>query len=165
MCSCPGPTCIQTSKVLLTVRFVGPCLCQWSVDFPGGCLPSAEGTLAPCFLFFEIITGNISLITHNLSLLSWCKLDSNQIDQGHGVTFKANASFSEVTKAYTSYLKNKKEKSSLTSKGGQASRYVEQFYQVWDEYFWMTPEKGQLITPVAICWEQKEQRVGFGDLH
>ena len=27
----------------------------------------------------------------------------------------------------------------------------------------MTPEKGQLITPAAICWEQKEQRVGFGD--
>ena len=42
-------------------------------------------------------------------------------------------------------------------------RYVEQFYQVWDEYFWMTPEKGQLITPTPICWEQKEQKVGFGD--
>ena len=27
----------------------------------------------------------------------------------------------------------------------------------------MTPEKGQLITPATICWEQKEQRVGFGD--
>ena len=27
----------------------------------------------------------------------------------------------------------------------------------------MTPEKGQLITPTAICCEQKEQRVGFGD--
>ena len=56
-----------------------------------------------------------------------------------------------------------KGKSSLTSKGGQASRYVEQFYQVWDEYFWMNPEKGQSITPTSICWEQKEQRVGFVD--
>ena len=27
----------------------------------------------------------------------------------------------------------------------------------------MTPEKGQLITPTAICWEQKEWRVGFVD--
>ena len=27
----------------------------------------------------------------------------------------------------------------------------------------MTPEKGQLITPTPICWEQKEHRVGFGD--
>ena len=59
------------------------------------------------------------------------------------------------------YLKDKRKKA--PGKGGQASRYVEQFCQVWDEYFWMTPEKGQLIIPTAICWEQKEQRVGFGD--
>ena len=50
-------------------------------------------------------------------------------------------------------IKNKKEKSSLTSKGRQAFRYVEQFYQVWDEYFWMNPEKGQSLTPTSICWE------------
>ena len=68
----------------------------------------------------------------------------------------------EITKAYTSYIKIKEEKGSLI-KGGQASRYLEQYYQVWDEYFWMTPEKGQLITPATICWEQKEQKVGFGD--
>ena len=70
---------------------------------------------------------------------------------------------SHDTKTHTSYLKNKKEKSSLTGKEGQDSRYVEQFYQVWDEYFWMTPEKGQSIIPTTICWEQKESRVGFGD--
>ena len=105
----------------------------------------------------------LSLVNHNLSLLSWCKPDLQSIDSGHGVTFDINTSFIEVTKAYPLYLKNKKEKSSLTTKGGQASRYVEQFYQVGDEYFWMTPEKGQLITPATICWEQKEQRVGFGD--
>ena len=51
----------------------------------------------------------------------------------------------------------------MTGKEGQASKYVEQFYQVWDEYFWMTPEKGQSIIPTTICWEQKESRVGFGD--
>ena len=79
------------------------------------------------------------------------------------MTFDVNTSFTEVTKAYNSYLKNKKEKISLTSKGGQASRYAEQFYQVWDEQFWMTPEEGQLITPTAVFWEQKEQTVGFGD--
>ena len=27
----------------------------------------------------------------------------------------------------------------------------------------MTPEKGQLITPTATRWEQKEQTAGFGD--
>ena len=54
------------------------------------------------------------------------------------------------------------EKGSLT-KGGQVSRYLEQYYQVWDEYFWVTPEKGQFIAPATIFWEQKEQKVGFGD--
>ena len=107
----------------------------------------------------------LSLVNHNLSLLSWCKPDLQSIDSCHGVTFDVNTSFIEVTKTHTSYLKNKKEKSSLTGKEGQDSRYVEQFYQVWDDYFWMTPEKGQLITPTAICWEQKEQKVGFGDIH
>ena len=82
--------------------------------------------------------------------------------QGHRVTFNMNTSLTEVMKAYTSYMINKKEKGSLT-KGGQASWYLEQYYQVWDEYFWITPEKGQLITPPAICWEQKEQKIGFGD--
>ena len=93
------------------------------------------------------------MVTHNLSLLSSCKLDSNQIDQGHGVTFKVNASFPEVTKAYTFYLKNlKKDKNSM----GQSIRYFEQFYQIWDKYIWMTPEKGQSIVPAPICWEQRE---------
>ena len=58
--------------------------------------------------------------------------------------------------------KKKKEGGSLTREG-QASRYPEQPYQVWDEYFWMTPEKRHLITPATICWEQKEHKVGFGD--
>ena len=81
---------------------------------------------------------------------------------GHRVTFNMSTSLMEVTRAYTSYMKNKKEKGSFT-KGGQASQYLEQYYQVWDEYFWMTPEKGQLIVPATICWEQKEHNVGFGD--
>ena len=82
--------------------------------------------------------------------------------QGHRVTFNTNTSLMEITKAYTSYMKLKGEKGSLT-KEGQASQYLEQYYQVWDECFWMIPEKGQLIAPAIICWEQKEQKVGFGD--
>ena len=81
---------------------------------------------------------------------------------GHRVTFNMNATLMEVTRAYTSYMKSKKERGSFT-KEGQVSRYLEQYYQVWDEYFWMTPEKGQLITPATICWEQKAHKVGFGD--
>ena len=73
--------------------------------------------------------------------------------------------FLKSNKSLYLIFKEQKEKSSLTHKKGQASRYVEQFYQVWDGYFWMTPEKGQLISPTAIYLEQKEQRVGFGNLH
>ena len=105
----------------------------------------------------------LSPVNHNLSLLSWCKPDLQSIDSGHGVTFDVNTNFIGVIKTYTSYLKDKRKKA--PGKGGQASRYVEQFCQVWDKYFWMTPEKGQLITPTAICCEQKEQRIGFSDLH
>ena len=105
----------------------------------------------------------LSLVNRNLSLLSCCKPDLQSIDSGHGVTFDVNTNFIGVIKAYTSYLKDKRKKA--PGKGGQASRYVEQFCQVWDEYFWMSPEKGQLITPTAICCEQKEQRIGFSDLH
>ena len=106
-----------------------------------------------------ITTPFLSLTNHNLSLLSWCKKKLS-MGQGHRVTFKMNTSLTEITKAYTSYMKLKEEKGSLT-KGGQTSRYLEQYYQVWDEYFWMSLEKGQLIA--TICWEQKEQKVGFGD--
>ena len=52
----------------------------------------------------------LSLVHHNLSLLSWCKPDLQSIDLGHGVTFDVNTSFIGVTKAYTSYLKNKRKK-------------------------------------------------------
>ena len=87
MCSCPGPTRIQTSTVLLTVRFVGPCLCQWWMYSLGGCLPYAEGTSAPSAHFWrqqrEVFA---SSVTHNLSLLTWYNLDFSQIDQGHGIT-------------------------------------------------------------------------------
>ena len=103
----------------------------------------------------------LSLTNHNLSVLSWCKKKPS-MGLGHGVTFNMNASLMEVTRAYTSYMRNKKEKHSLT-KGGQASRYLEQYYQVWDKYFWMTPEKGQLIVPATTCWEQKENRFRCGD--
>ena len=135
---------------------------MWWTGLPWWVSPLHQGDFKPlCSFLGQQKDTFLSLVNHNLSLLSWCKPDLQSIDSGHGVTFDVNTSFIEVTKAYPLHLKSKKEKSSLTSEGDQASRYVEQFYQVWDGYFWMTPEKGQLITPATICWEQKEQRVGF----
>ena len=63
-----------------------------------------------------------SSVTHNLLLLTWHNLDFNQIDQGHGVTFEVNASLTKVAKAYTFYLKDKKNENSMASKKGQSIR-------------------------------------------
>lgn len=63
-----------------------------------------------------------SSVTHNLSLLIWCNLDFSQIDQGHGIIFEIDASLTKVTKAYTFYLKNKRDENSMASKKGQSIR-------------------------------------------
>ena len=124
---------------------------------PWQVLPLRYGDFIPLSSFLKQQKGTfLSLTNHNLSLLSWCKKKPS-MGLGHGVTFNMNASLMEVTRAYISYMRNKKEKHSLT-KGGQASRYLEQYYQVWDEYFWMTPEKGQLITSTTIFWNKKNKR-------
>ena len=129
---------------------------------PWWVLPLRYGDFIPLCSFLEQQKETfLSLTNHNLSLLSWCKKKPS-MGLGHRVAFNMSTSLMGVTRAYTSYMKNKKEKGSFT-KGGQASQYLEPYYQVWDEYFWMTPEKGQLIVPATICWEQKEHKVGFGD--
>ena len=40
----------------------------------------------------------LSLVNHNLSLLSCCKPDLQSVDSAHGVTSYVNTSFTEVTK-------------------------------------------------------------------
>ena len=57
----------------------------------------------------------LSLTNHNLSLLSWCKKKPS-MGWRHRVTFNMNTNLMEVTRAYTSYIKNKKERGSLTKR-------------------------------------------------
>ena len=76
--------------------------------------PLRYGNFIPLCCFLEQQKGTfLSLTNHNLSLLSWCKKKPS-MDQGHRVTFKMNTSLTEITKAYTSYMKLKEEKGSLT---------------------------------------------------
>ena len=90
---------------------VGLCLSLWWMDFLGGCHHSNQGDFKPlCSFLGQEKKTFLSLVNHNLSLLSWCKPDLQSIDLGHGVTFDVNTSFIGVTKAYTSYLKNKRKK-------------------------------------------------------
>lgn len=58
-------------------------------------------------LFWDNKETSLSLVNHNLSLLSWFKPDLQSIDSVHGVLFDVNTSFIEVTKTYTSYLKRR----------------------------------------------------------
>ena len=69
-----------------------------------------QGDFKPLCSFLGQKKTFFSLVNHNLSLLSWCKPDLQSIDSGHGFTFEVNTSFLRVTKAYTSYLKNKRKK-------------------------------------------------------
>ena len=40
------------------------------------------------------------------------------------------------------------------SKQSKANTYFDQIYQIWYDYMWVTPEKGQLVMIADICWEQ-----------
>ena len=67
------------------------------MDFPGGCHRSAKEILNHSALFWDNKKRLLSLINHNLSLLSRCKPDLQSIDSGHGVTYYGNTSFIKVT--------------------------------------------------------------------
>ena len=124
--------------------------------------PLHDGDFLPLCSFLEQQKGTfISLSNHDLSLLPWCKKEPS-MGLGHGVTFSMNASLKALTSAYNSYMSNG-QKNSTPTKEEQTFRYHEVYYQVWDEYFWMTSERGQVITRATICWEQKEHKIGFGD--
>lgn len=39
----------------------------------------------------------------------------------------------------------------MASKKDKPIRYFEQFYQIWDEYFWMTQKKASLLSlPLSV---------------
>ena len=47
------------------------------------------------------------------------------------------------------------------SKQSEINQYFDQFYQIWDEYLWVTSEKGQLVRIAEICWEQDVHIIGY----
>ena len=56
-----------------------------------------QGDFKPlCSLLGQEQETFLSLVSHNLSLLSWCKPDLQSIDSGHGVTYYVNTSFMET---------------------------------------------------------------------
>ena len=69
------------------------------MDFPGKCHRSAKEIFKPlCSCLEQQKETFLSLVNHNLSLLSRYKPDLQSIDSGHGVTYYVNTNFIEVTK-------------------------------------------------------------------
>ena len=48
-------------------------------------------------------------------------------------------------------------------KQSKVKRYFDQFCQIWDDYMWVTPEKGQLVMIADICWEQDVHTIGYNN--
>ena len=65
-------------------------------------LPLRQGDFKPfCSFLGQQKETFLSLLNHNLSLLSRCKPDLQSIDSGHGVTYYVNTSFIKVTEVVT----------------------------------------------------------------
>ena len=70
-----------------------------------GVSPMQRGLQLLLLVFETAMRGICFLVTHDLSLLTWCNLDFNQIDQSQGVRVEVNVSLTKVTKACTFYFK------------------------------------------------------------
>nr|XP_010953408.2 endogenous retrovirus group PABLB member 1 Env polyprotein-like [Camelus bactrianus] len=99
------------------------------------------------------------LKSQNVSALAWC----SQSDCNSEVIFDVNVTNMEAMDIYLHELNFTKK----NGKGGcnRTVRFQDKFYQIWDQFMWMTPETGQLINSADICWEQKEQRCGYNHMN
>ncbi|XP_043772571.1 endogenous retrovirus group PABLB member 1 Env polyprotein-like [Cervus elaphus] len=118
----------------------------WVLPFP------KNETSALCDFLKKYQKKHRSLITVNFDIDTRC---SDPLDAS-SFYFDVTQSYQEIVNAY-SYYENRS-----VSSPNDFNRFEGDYYQIWDEYFWMTPEKGQLLTPADICWEQKTHVPTFG---
>uniref|UniRef100_A0A8C6E243 Envelope protein syncytin-rum1 n=1 Tax=Moschus moschiferus TaxID=68415 RepID=A0A8C6E243_MOSMO len=110
---------------------------------------------ALCNFLTQYKQAHRSLNTLNVSALPECNgMDNQQLHST--LQFNVNASYKAVEDAYRTFSTTSKNKT-------RSSRFLGDYYQIWDEYFWMTPEKGQLLRRADICWEQQEHQPRFGE--
>ncbi|XP_055250788.1 endogenous retrovirus group PABLB member 1 Env polyprotein-like [Moschus berezovskii] len=110
---------------------------------------------AVCDFLIQYKQSHRSLINLNVSALPECN------DMGHqkassSLQFNVNVSYKTVKDAYHTYSINTNKNKT------RSSQFFGDYYQIWDEYFWMTPEKRQLLRQADICWEQREHQPHFG---
>ena len=71
----------------------------------------------------------------------WCDKKADKLTNSHGIHFYYTLSSES---AYQYLVTANKYKQS------EINQYFDQFYQIWDEYMWVTPEKGQLVRIAEI---------------
>ncbi|XP_057575623.1 endogenous retrovirus group PABLB member 1 Env polyprotein-like [Hippopotamus amphibius kiboko] len=106
-----------------------------------------------CSFLNQLKENHLSLNRMNVS---WCDNARMGMKETHNVTFNASQSYKVIEGIYKTFINQSKNIKKNT-------RFSGEYYQIWDEYLWMTPEKGQLITSATICWEQKEHTFGFNN--
>ena len=135
------------------VGSVQACHYRLQKDCLDGCFPSQKMKLRLYVIFKKKYQKkHRRLITVNFDINFRCS------DPLHASSFyfDVTQSYQEIVNAY-SYYENRS-----VSSPNDFNRFEGDYYQVWDEYFWMTPEKGQLLIPADICWEQKTHVPTFG---
>nr|AEX32768.1 envelope protein syncytin-Car1 [Nandinia binotata] len=93
-----------------------------------------------------------SITSRNVSC--WPMVNTTWNSPGHGRPF----SYTQTTKIMTEYAKSKIEnKTPLwgTSKPSNMRYTDDGYFQVWDEFMWLTPTIGQLNQKALLCWEQR----------
>lgn len=75
----------------------------------------------------------------------WCDRKADSLAESQKILFNYTLS---LENAYQYYV------TASNSKQSKANRYFDQIYQIWDDYMWVTPEKGQPVMIADICWEQ-----------
>ncbi|XP_029803626.1 endogenous retrovirus group PABLB member 1 Env polyprotein [Suricata suricatta] len=95
---------------------------------------------------------DISITKRNVSY--WPLVNTSWNSPGHGKPF----SYTQTAKIMKEYAKSKiKDKTALwgTVKPNNMRYTDDGYFQVWDEFMWLTPTIGQLNKRALLCWEQR----------
>ena len=84
----------------------------------------------------------------------WCDRKAGSLAESHKICFNYTLSLENAYQCYVTVSNSKQSK---------ANRYFDQIYQIWDDYMWVTPEKGQLVIIADICWEQDIHTIEYNN--
>ncbi|XP_048216721.1 endogenous retrovirus group PABLB member 1 Env polyprotein-like [Perognathus longimembris pacificus] len=77
---------------------------------------------------------------------------------GHNKSFTLSATIKEALQYMPSQMSGSKASAQIltrTDPNQRSHRYFEGYYQIWDEFIWLTPVIGKLSQKAPLCWEQR----------